>query len=396
MDELDSALVRMLQEDGRRTNRDMAQVLGIAPSTCLERIRSLRERGVLTGFHAEADLAAVGRGLQTPSQTSVLSRLDKDGMSSVGGLAAAERFRHQSVAATGGVLVERGLVSRRPDPGDGRRQLVFVTDSGHTFLEDRRLATAIGQPVVGRLIDLFGPRRLFLAGTALTGVAGVVGMLAPDLGVLVVARVPLGFGTCSGCPAAMYLMRSEARRTGKESPAGVLTALAVTTRTIAVIGPSLGGLLFGVGGRRATPAVNIPLAAAGLSLGTRRTRCFHPRGRRTAGDLAGRSSLVRCPDRTASEWGSDGDDVPTGAPRSRRVGTVHRGARRRPDRLRRRRRCHRREAARRGSGDLRDAPGRTHGAALPGGSGRGGPGGGAGGVLRDVDGADEGLPAGDL
>ncbi|MCX5213462.1 Lrp/AsnC family transcriptional regulator [Kitasatospora sp. NBC_00240] len=64
MDELDSALVRLLQEDGRRTNRDLAQELGIAPSTCLERVRSLRERGVLRGFHAEADLPALGRGLQ--------------------------------------------------------------------------------------------------------------------------------------------------------------------------------------------------------------------------------------------------------------------------------------------------------------------------------------------
>ena len=132
------------------------------------------------------------------------------------------------------------------------------------------LATSIGQPVVGRLIDLFGPRRLFLAGTALTGIAGVVGMLAPGLGVLIAARVLLGFGTCAGYPAAMYLIRSEARRTGQESPAGVLTALAVTTQTIAVIGPGLGGLLIGVGGWRATLAVNIPLAIAGLYLGARR------------------------------------------------------------------------------------------------------------------------------
>ena len=94
------------------------------------------------------------------------------------------------------------------------------------------LATAIGQPVVGRLIDLFGPRRLFLAGTALTGLAGVVGVLAPDLWVLIGARVLLGFGTCAGYPAAMSLIRSEARRTGHDSPAGVLTALAVTTQTI--------------------------------------------------------------------------------------------------------------------------------------------------------------------
>jgi MFS family permease len=132
------------------------------------------------------------------------------------------------------------------------------------------LATAIGQPVVGRLIDLYGPRRLFLAGTALTGVAGVVGMLAPNLGVLIAARVLLGFGTCAGYPAAMTLIRSEAARTGEDSPAGVLTALAVTNQTVAVIGPSLGGLLIGIGGWRATLAVNIPLAVAGLLLGALR------------------------------------------------------------------------------------------------------------------------------
>jgi MFS family permease len=132
------------------------------------------------------------------------------------------------------------------------------------------LATAIGQPVAGRLIDLFGPRRLFLAGTTLTGIAGVIGALAPDLGVLIAARVVLGFGTATGYPAAMHLIRSEAKRTGHHSPAGVLTALAVTTQTISVIGPSLGGLLIGLGGWRTTLAVNIPLAAAGLILGARR------------------------------------------------------------------------------------------------------------------------------
>lgn len=132
------------------------------------------------------------------------------------------------------------------------------------------LATAIGQPVVGRLIDLYGPRRLYLIGAALTGLAGVIGVLAPNLGVLIAARVVLGFGTCAGYPSAMYLIRNEAKRTGRDSPAGVLTAIAVATQTIAVIGPSLGGLLIGLGGWRATLALNIPLAALGLTLGALR------------------------------------------------------------------------------------------------------------------------------
>ncbi|MGW3267980.1 MFS transporter [Streptomyces sp. NPDC001056] len=129
------------------------------------------------------------------------------------------------------------------------------------------LATSLGQPVVGRLIDLFGPRRLFLFSTSLVGVAGVVGTLAPNMAVLIVSRVLLGFGTCSGYPAAMALLRSEAKRTGRDSPGGVLTALAVANQTIAVIGPLLGGLLIAVGGWRATFALNVPLSVASVVLG---------------------------------------------------------------------------------------------------------------------------------
>ncbi|MEV4604207.1 MFS transporter [Amycolatopsis sp. NPDC049253] len=143
------------------------------------------------------------------------------------------------------------------------------------------LATAVGQPVVGRLIDIYGPRRLFLPATALVGVAGVIGALAPNLAVLIVARVILGFGTCAGYPAAMRLIRDEGRRTGKDSPAGVLTILAIATQTIAVIGPPLGGLLIGLGGWRATLAVNIPIAIVAFVLG----RLRFPRDERAPGKL---------------------------------------------------------------------------------------------------------------
>lgn len=138
------------------------------------------------------------------------------------------------------------------------------------------LATAVGQPVVGRLVDVLGPRRLYLAGSALVGLAGVLGLVAQDLGTLVAARVLLGIGTCAGFPSAMYLLRSEARRTGGASPAGILTLLSVANQTFAVLGPPLGGLLIGVAGWRSTFAVNIPLSAACLWLGARRL----PRHRR--------------------------------------------------------------------------------------------------------------------
>ncbi|MFF3559191.1 MFS transporter [Streptomyces sp. NPDC002574] len=132
------------------------------------------------------------------------------------------------------------------------------------------LATAVGQPVMGRLVDMFGPRRLYLTGTALVGVAGVLGVLAPSLGVLIVSRVLLGLGTSAAYPASMHLLRTESDRTGMKSPAGILSALSISNQVIAVIGPTLGGLLIGAGGWQLIFGVNVPLAAACLVLGALR------------------------------------------------------------------------------------------------------------------------------
>lgn len=133
------------------------------------------------------------------------------------------------------------------------------------------LATAIGQPLVGRLVDIFGVRSLYLLGAVLVTAAGAIGLLAPEnrdsIWWLVAARVILGLGTCAGYPAAMHMIRAEADRTGLASPAGILTLLSVTTQTIAVIAPALGGVLVGAWGWRATFAVNVPLGLATLLLG---------------------------------------------------------------------------------------------------------------------------------
>jgi DNA-binding Lrp family transcriptional regulator len=64
LDDVDRRIVEALAADARISNAALAEQVGIAASTCLARVARLRERDVLRGFHAEVDLAALGRPLQ--------------------------------------------------------------------------------------------------------------------------------------------------------------------------------------------------------------------------------------------------------------------------------------------------------------------------------------------
>jgi DNA-binding Lrp family transcriptional regulator len=64
LDATDLAILEAVGQDARITNQRLAERVGIAPSTALARLRALRSRGVVRGFHAEVDLAALGRPLQ--------------------------------------------------------------------------------------------------------------------------------------------------------------------------------------------------------------------------------------------------------------------------------------------------------------------------------------------
>ncbi|WP_353940963.1 MFS transporter [Streptomyces sp. HUAS MG91] len=149
------------------------------------------------------------------------------------------------------------------------------------------LATAVGQPVIGRLVDSYGPRRLYLAGTALVGVAGLLGVLAPSLWVLVLSRVLLGFGTSAAYPASMTLLRTESERTGMRSPSGILAALTASGQVIAVIGPTLGGVLIGLGSWHLIFAINVPLSVICLFLGARRLPKGAPQSAPSGTDVPG-------------------------------------------------------------------------------------------------------------
>ena len=64
LDEIDYELLRLLTQNARVTNADLAAAVGIAQSTCITRVRSLVSRGVITGFTANVDPAAVGLSSQ--------------------------------------------------------------------------------------------------------------------------------------------------------------------------------------------------------------------------------------------------------------------------------------------------------------------------------------------
>lgn len=81
MDELDSAIIGHLQLDARQTNRELARRLGVAPSTALERVRLLKQRGVIRGYRAEINFTALNRRVQAfvAARVRPLSRAVIDG-----------------------------------------------------------------------------------------------------------------------------------------------------------------------------------------------------------------------------------------------------------------------------------------------------------------------------
>lgn len=64
MDDIDRMILSVLDEDGRISNADLAARVGLSPSPCLRRVRKLEQTGVIRGYRALIDPAAVGRSLR--------------------------------------------------------------------------------------------------------------------------------------------------------------------------------------------------------------------------------------------------------------------------------------------------------------------------------------------
>ena len=78
LDRIDRKILHDLQENGRMTNVDLAARAGISAPPCLRRVRALEEAGVIRGYHANIDAAALGYGIMVFAQVGLSSQSETD------------------------------------------------------------------------------------------------------------------------------------------------------------------------------------------------------------------------------------------------------------------------------------------------------------------------------
>ena len=125
------------------------------------------------------------------------------------------------------------------------------------------LASAILQPLMGRLADRYGPRKLFVFGMGVIILVGVVGPFASTLLTVCIARVFLAMGTATAFPSAAAMLRSIAASSGKSAPKMIGRIQMIDTGASA-IGPVIGGLLITHMGWQSIFWINIPFALLAL------------------------------------------------------------------------------------------------------------------------------------
>ncbi|WP_164525483.1 MFS transporter [Siminovitchia acidinfaciens] len=101
------------------------------------------------------------------------------------------------------------------------------------------LASAAGQPVMGKLSDMFGPKRMFLAGLITVAAASMLAPLSPNFPFLLGCRALQAIGSSTLFPSGMSIVRTSITK----GQAKALATLSIFASTSAAFGPSIGGLL---------------------------------------------------------------------------------------------------------------------------------------------------------
>ena len=78
MDTIDRRILELLQDDGRMTNVELAERVGLTAPPCLRRVRALEEAGAIRGYHADVDAARLGYPITVFAMVSLRSQAEAD------------------------------------------------------------------------------------------------------------------------------------------------------------------------------------------------------------------------------------------------------------------------------------------------------------------------------
>ncbi|MFC3039176.1 MFS transporter [Virgibacillus xinjiangensis] len=125
------------------------------------------------------------------------------------------------------------------------------------------LASAVTQPIAGRLGDLIGRRKMFLGGLLLVAVSAMGAPLAPVFAVLIIMRLFQAIGSGAIYPAGIGMLRDHIQ----ERQGSALGFISLTMAAMAALGPTIGGFLIAWGDWPAIFLINIPVLLVCFFLG---------------------------------------------------------------------------------------------------------------------------------
>ncbi|OUB25925.1 MFS transporter [Bacillus thuringiensis serovar yunnanensis] len=124
------------------------------------------------------------------------------------------------------------------------------------------LSSAIAQPVMGKIGDIVGRKKLFLYGLGLVLISAISAPFAPTFTLLIIMRLFQSIGSSSIYPAGISLVREHIH----EKQATALSIISLCTSATAALGPTIGGFMMSVGGWQATFSINIPIIVVSFLL----------------------------------------------------------------------------------------------------------------------------------
>jgi MFS family permease len=145
-------------------------------------------------------------------------------------------------------------------------QFARDVSSGALLITPLYIASTIGQPLMGRLADIYNPKVINRVGFILVFIATLVGIFAPSFVWLIVSRVLLGLGTSAAYPSSMAMIARKYGNSNRAIPGNVMGIITVASQVSIVLGPLLGGLLTELFGWQGIFLINIPWVMAALYL----------------------------------------------------------------------------------------------------------------------------------